>query len=83
MNLALIARNKLIFRSSRFFKLECSLLRNAPAALAGSEKLNELIGVHVQKLLKIHTTVGILPEGPLLGSLVRHFCNFYAPSNCR
>ena len=57
-------------------------LLNIPAALASSEKLNELISAHIQELFEIYTTVGIFPERPFSRSLVRHVCNFYAPRNC-
>ena len=36
---------------------------------SAGEQLHQTLVVHVQKLVKIHTTVGELPEGPLLPQL--------------
>ena len=56
--------------------------KNAPAALACSEEFDKLISVHVQELLKVYSTVGVFPEGPLSGCFIRHVCNFDAPKIC-
>jgi len=37
------------------------------------EQLHQLIGGHVKELVKIDASVGVLPEGSLLGLRVRHF----------
>jgi len=45
------------------------------AANAAREQLHQLVRRHVQQLVKIDSSVGVLPEGSLLGLGVRHLCD--------
>jgi hypothetical protein len=46
--------------------------RISPAALSCTKQLYKSFGFHIQQLIKIHATVGILPERALLRSVVSH-----------
>jgi len=43
------------------------------AANAAGEQLHQLVGGHVKELVEIDSSVGVLPEGSLLGLRVGHF----------
>merc|ERR1712168_919320 len=43
------------------------------AANAAREQLHQLVGRHVQQLVKVYSSVSVFPEGSLFGLNIRHF----------
>jgi len=52
-----------------------------PAALTSTDELGELLSVHVEEVVQIHSTVGELLEGPLLSS--RYFSLDLDKAGCK